>query len=513
MRARLVLAVASVLLALSPVDAQVSVPVRPYVGPATLTGTALPAPPPIGGLSCAGLRCFYAQPPAVCQTSGNGASSNCATTPGGAGAINSVQGLLNAMTQPGDWGLLNDGTYECLADGTDLDEDAGCLFRASGTAANPIVLTFAGTPRGARIRNATTDAPTTYAQANNPTIHLQCRAYVQVLRIYVAGAIRSNCQPSSSAGLAKGIVVEGNEIVRGVAKPGDGNWAALWLGGCNGARIRGNYIHDVRSDFPDVTNESSQTGIKFYTCSDSLVELNTILRAHVVGGANYSQAGGIDDKQDAVGNTHRFNYVNGVNTCIRIQNQAHLYAEARGTRVYGNVCVNGNSSRPLYGIRMEGGLIGDLEVFNNTFAGPFLSCVNFNNPAGAYVRGLKYYNNACRGPFATHNVDTDGGDSATNSAWTLLDYDAYDPAARFRPRAATYATLAAMQAGEPWEDHGLAPTAWGFAGEATGDFTLLATSPLRSAGRAGGVPAGAPVDVGAYGATACAGHACPGSGW
>src|SRR5262249_4815377 len=132
--------------------------------------------------------------------------------------------------------------------------------------------------------------------------------------------------------LEEGIVVQNGEITQGWEEPGGGNWSAIWLLQQNAAWVHHNYIHDI-SVPPGGGQQASGTCIKLYHNTKSIVEYNTCRTVTIPD----SQAGGIDDKAQATDNIHRFNWIEDVNACIRVNNQLH----STGVEVYGNVCIGG----------------------------------------------------------------------------------------------------------------------------------------------------------------------------
>jgi hypothetical protein len=462
--------------------------------------------------SCAGSRCFYV---AVCANNGDGASLSCAAAPGGVGAFNTVQAGLNAATTAGDWVLIGDGTYDCTSDGSgDADVDGGCTVQGSGTSGSAIVITYATTARGPVIRNANTATPTAYSQANNPTLNVTGHDYITIRGLTIQGSIRAfNEKPTSLTALKLGLLIEGNEITRGWADPDDGNWSGVWLEGCRFSSVRGNYIHDITNKLTGAGLQSSLSGIKLYSCIDSTYEYNTVLNAIEVSGG--SHAGGIDDKQDSIRNVHRYNDFKGVQNCLRFQNQ-HALGTATGTQAYGNLCRLGSASGIRYAVEFEDGGFTDLTIYNNTFAGGWNWGMHFTTE-GNPVRGLTVYNNAFRGMTGL-NVDTEGGSNGSTNAWRLLDYNFYGKR-DYRLRSSTHGSRSAMSRAEGVERNGCevardrACKSWGFTNEAGDNYTLLASSPLKNAGRTGGTSDGMPVDIGAFGVTSCVGHLCAGSGW
>jgi hypothetical protein len=277
--------------------------------------------------------------------------------------------------------------------------------------------------------------------------------------------------------------------------------------------VRGNYIHDITNKLKGAGLQASLTGIKLYTCIDSIYEYNTVLNAIEASGG--TRAGGIDDKQDSIRNVHRYNDFKGVPNCLRFQNQ-HRLGNATGTKAYGNLCRLGSASGLRYAVEFEDGGFTDLTLYNNTFAGGWNWGMHFSTE-GTPVRGLTVYNNAFLGMTGL-NIDTEGGLNASTNAWTLLDYNFYGKR-DFRLRSSTHGSRSAMSRAEGVERNGCevgkdaACKSWGFTNEAGDNYTLLASSPLKNAGRTGGTSDGMPVDIGAFGVTSCVGHLCSGSGW
>jgi hypothetical protein len=129
---------------------------------------------------------------------------------------------------------------------------------------------------------------------------------------------------------ARGVVIRNNDISQGWGEVDDGNWAAIFLADQTGARIVGNTIHDV-SVISGGGQQSSGSCIKLYQNTDSIVEYNTCRSTRIAE----SQAGGIDDKAEAIRNIHRFNWIEDTNMCVRVNNQLN----SAGVQIYGNVCI------------------------------------------------------------------------------------------------------------------------------------------------------------------------------
>jgi hypothetical protein len=308
-------------------------------------------------------------------------------------------------------------------------------------------------------------------------------SYVTIQGLRIEGGIWIYGADWSVGNGSRGIVLQDLEITQGWGEVADGNWAAIFLAGVTGAVVKNNYIHDV-SVLSSGGQQSSGSAIKLYFSTDSTVELNTIRTVNI----SESQAGGIDDKDQAVRNTIRYNWVEDINTCIRINSGYN----STGERIYGNVCIaqqRGYPARP--GIRFLVN-ITDLEAYNNTFYGFGQGALTEVGP----ISNARLYNNIFAN-ISTNNLELYNFSSPT------LRYNAYTPGRRFYFVGTNYSSLSAMQGGTGLET-GSAEVDCQFV-SAGSDFHLRSGSPCAGAGRSS---SGAAVDRGAYGVTSCVGRNC-----
>lgn len=111
--------------------------------------------------------------------------------------------------------------------------------------------------------------------------------------------------------------------------------------------------------------------------------------------------------------------------------------------------------------------------------------------------GLTVYNNAFRGMTGL-NIDTESGSNASTNAWALVDYNSYGKQ-DYRLRSSTHGSRSAMARAEGVERNGCevakdsACKRWDFTNEAGDNYTLLASSPLKNAGRRAGHRTGCPL--------------------
>ncbi len=161
--------------------------------------------------------------------------------------------------------------------------------------------------------------PAQTTACSHPTITCLGQSYLTFEGLHVVGAIYLFG--------GTGLVVSNNDVTQGWEGNGDGNWAGIRLESEVNALAQGNVVHDI-----SVTTgggaQSSLSCIKMFKDTGAIIENNTCL--HVAD----SEAGGIDDKDTAVNNIHRFNYFDDVPVCVRVNNQGN----SSGVQIYGNVC-------------------------------------------------------------------------------------------------------------------------------------------------------------------------------
>jgi len=415
-----------------------------------------------------------------CGANGNGRGDGCASTSGGTGAWRDPQSCFTAV-RAGDICYIKNGTYYTSNQGSgDPSESGGFAVGGSGSSGAPITIrNYPGhSPLLANCNVSATD----YSSCARPTITAQNQQYVTIQGLRIEGGIWIYGADWSVGNGSRGIVLQDLEITQGWGEVADGNWAAIFLAGVTGAVVKNNYIHDV-SVLSSGGQQSSGSAIKLYFSTDSTVELNTIRTVNI----SESQAGGIDDKDQAVRNTIRYNWVEDINTCIRINSGYN----STGERIYGNVCIaqqRGYPARP--GIRFLVN-ITDLEAYNNTFYGFGQGALTEVGP----ISNARLYNIFAN--ISTNNLELYNFSSPT------LRYNAYTPGRRFYFVGTNYSSLSAMQGGTGLET-GSAEVDCQFV-SAGSDFHLRSGSPCAGAGRSS---SGAAVDRGAYGVTSCVGRNC-----
>jgi hypothetical protein len=189
-----------------------------------------------------------------------------------------------------------------------------------------------------------------------------------------------------------------------------------------------------------------------------------------------------------VNNVHRFNYIEGaLAQAIRINNQL----QSRGTQVYGNI-INKNRD----GVDLLQGIEG-VDIYNNTFHD-----VGFGyGSRQADVRNVRVWNNIVGMVRSINTLFYFG------VCPTLGDYNAYQTDMRFRLCNGLFRSLSDLRRATGLERSSRVVDCR-FIDAAAGDFRLQPSSPCKTAGRAGGSPGGAQMELGAYGLTNCVGHRC-----
>lgn len=472
---------------------------------------------------------------ADCAFNGNGQAATCAASAGASGAWNSVDNANTGWTAsclPDDTlyiRALDDGTEHIASGNSDNARYHGGLrFPCSGTSGHPVTVTnYPG--EVARIANGVVGC--TLQQCDNSTITTAERDYARVGctdgfygtsgRLVVRGII--TVHGVSSANRAQGIVICGVEATQGWDD--DGNWAPIRIDFTDAAWIHHNYLHDViltdggavycTGGTPgDRCNASSGTGIKIFTGPDTIAEYNTIQRVCVTAncgpnGQFASQAGGIDDKADAVRSIYRYNYIEDVNVCFRFQNQTDQFAASTGVQVYGNVCarvgtvVDGADHGSFV---TENAPITDLLVHHNTFSGFGL---NFVGKGAITAGGFTWRDNVIAavagGSPANRNIWDDGSAFALSAFSASTNNNAYDSDADYQTDG-TFTTIAAWRTAlgsgkESASTEAATTCGTAFIAGTDTNFHIDPVSACKTGSSTGG-------EQGAYGATSCVGHLC-----
>ncbi len=416
-----------------------------------------------------------------CSTEGNGTADQCASGTGSAGAFRDPQSCFSAA-RAGDTCYIKNGTYVSANHGGDPNEDGGFHVDASGTSSAPI--TIRNYPGHSPLLANCPTSQTTFC--DHPTITAYAKSYVVFDGLRVAGTYSLFGVPGSGA---RGIVIRNSEVTVGWEEYAGGNWAGIRLEDQVGALVQYTYIHDIYV----TTNggeQSSGSCVKLYQNTDTIIEYNTCRNVSIPE----SQAGGIDDKAQATRNIHRYNLIERVNACIRINNQLN----STGVQIYGNVCVGApGTERPAVRLIVN---ISGIEIFNNTFYG-FGQGLQIMNEGGP-VSGVRWYNNIVAGS-TVDNID------AYQTGLIVSNYNAWRSGARYRYGGLNVISLSGFLTSGFDAQSSEADCQFVSAGS---DFHLESSSPCRNAGRVGGVSSGAAVDRGAYGVTTCVGRTCQGGG-
>jgi hypothetical protein len=410
-----------------------------------------------------------------CSTSGNGTADQCASSAAGPGAFMGVQSCFDAV-RAGDTCNIKNGTYISNNTGTTPRYNGGFTLAHSGTANAPIIVR--NYPGHRPLLANCTPGQTSYC--DHPTITTPEQSYIVFDGLRVEGGIWMFGVDINNP--VTGNVIKNTEITTGWGGVADGNWAGIFLQDQSHFLIQNNYIHDIFVQTGG-GQQSSGTCIKMYQTADSIVEYNTCRHVPIAD----SQAGGIDDKAQAVRNIHRRNWIEDVPTGIRINNQLN----STGVQVYDNVII----SRDI-GIKLLIDIDG-IDVYNNTIANCTDGLVIANT-----MQNVRFYNNIVTR--ATDNNLTWYANNPTYSNYNAFSSSAAAPA--YRDASVWYYTLAAYQSATGL-DTASAELDCGFAAAST-DFHLSSTSPCHNAGRVGGVAGGQPVDLGAYANVACVGYGC-----
>lgn len=467
---------------------------------------------PVSGCGSAG--CIYVD--SACPTAGNGTIDTCG---GATGRMTNLQTAITAATA-GKVIVVHagSGSYVSTA-GAGYTGQAGFMFTSSGTASDPIVL-----------RNATGERPvlrgcastaTTLAECNRPTITMFGQSYIQItsdncpaniatqasLGLHVYGlVIAYDDGGATESTYAAGNQITCTEIERGYSSLGDGNWSAIWLQSQTGCTVSRNYLHDIEVEtLTGEGSQSSRSGIKTYSAVNCTFASNTIVNVAYSSTNEYGL--GFDCKADCVLDVFEKNLVLNTPTGWRIENQEQPGGPfttngATGTIVRYNLFTSDGSAGVRECWHFEDGKITTVTFHNNDCIGYNEGLGENNHPSTNVCQGITSYNNAFVETIDTNIKLSDG--VGTSCTFALSNYNRFTTAAaapRFRYNATNYTALADWQAsGFGFDANSTEGTdaSFLFTSAVTGDYTLQAASPLQSAGKVGGLSAGAAVDIGAY---------------
>jgi hypothetical protein len=294
-----------------------------------------------------------------------------------------------------------------------------------------------------------------------------------------------------------------------------GNLTAASFNNVDGLVFANNYVHDIRGYAPNDPDHLSAT-LQWGTIN-ALYEHNTIVRA----GPFYAKRGYYFGQYNA---TLRYNYIDASgfrNGHSAIQDFAGDPDAVAGSylHIHNNVLWAGN---PLNLLSSNAGTqqtqSEDVRVYNNTVVfdatippgyGSFLVIHR-------YDPGAMVYNNVFVGPSLPGTVDL-GICMANEGPHRVWDYNRYPADADKWSTFANGAVTFPHEAREPFSEwqaaiagdaHSEQIDDPGFVAEGVDAerYRLAPSSPLVGAGRAGGVPDGAPVDIGAWGGATRIGH-------
>lgn len=475
-------------------------------------------------LSTPGVRAFASRyVDNSCANNGNGTAVGCAASPGGPGAYNNLQSALTAAVA-GDVVIVRNnpsgGQDYVTATGSGYASAAGFGFANSGTSVSPITLT---TYPGERpVLRACASGSTTLAACNRATLSAFNQSYIRItadacpttggttLGFHVYGLVVFYDDSLTEAAMAHGNELSCVEVERGYAPADDGDWSGVQLHGQFGATVRGNLIHDVTA--AGLTGAGAQgaiTGVKLVLATNSQFRFNSVATV------TPSTAGGFDCKADCVLNVFEYNDVRDVGVCINVETGEtaggpYTTNGATGSIIRNNVCVSSAASTQG-AIRFADGKVTTLNLYNNTLAN-FAYGLEEVHPSANACQGITTYNTAFSGTTDAHVFLGDG--TGTSCTLTRSDYHYFGTAAstpKYKYAGTAYNNLTDVVTGTAFEDHSVqvAEASFLFTSSGAGDYTLQGGSPLRNAGRFGGVSTGATTDVGAYvhGVT-CVGYAC-----
>ena len=410
-----------------------------------------------------------------CEFDGDGVADGCAASQGAPGAFRDPQSCFDVV-QGGETCLVKDGTYVTTNDGSDPSDDGGFTVRNSGTAGSPIVIrSYPG--HSPLLANC---PPEQSGYCPRATITAPNRSHIEFacLRVHGGFSIMGGFDYVDDVIIpyGEGMVIRNNEVVQGWGEYADGNWAGIWIGQQNAAHVHHNYIHDI-SVPPDGGQQSSGSCVKLYHNTGSTIEFNTCRSVRIPE----TQAGGVDDKAQAIDNIHRYNWIEDVPCCFRVNNQL----ESSGVQIYQNVCIAGENSSA--GLKLLTTIDG-VEAHHNTFDGFLMSLITLGSEGP--VANASLHDNIFASVGMQHF-------ETYNYVPVLEDYNAYSEGAGFLCGGTWYASLAELQAATPLDDHSLTVDC-----QLTPDYGLSPGSPCAGAGSSGD-------DLGAFvGGIACIGHDC-----
>ena len=384
-----------------------------------------------------------------CLNNGDGLGLGCATTVGGTGAYNDLQVAFNNLVA-GDTLFIRTGTgsYVTSYNPTGSGGTSEAYYHGGfhldahgGTAGSPITVKLYPGDTVPIIANCEI-TKTTYCP--NPTITAFAHDYITFdgltvvgsFNIYGAGNYALGQTPSTN------ITIANCNISEGWGGPGDGNWAGVFLQDEDNVYMHHNFIHDIEipaAAAAGAGQQSSGSQIKVYRNRTSLFEYNTLKRTNITSPAT-TQAGGIDDKDGPVNNEYRYNWIEDVPTCFRLNNQGNSV----GVKIHHNVCISTTTAGYSNGVRQLSGVnaASNFLFYNNTIFNTYDSGIDWASSTGSSA-----YNNIISPRVGAPAGQAIGTVLTSTTALNLLDYNNYAPTTREWqvPRFTRYNTLAAWR--------------------------------------------------------------------
>ena len=443
-----------------------------------------------------------------CQVNGNGNTQTC----GSNGPFHDLHDALAAV-QPGDTVLIKNGTGAYVTNNVGVPWDDG-RHRPHVGGGFHLSVPPGGEP--VRITSAPGHFPLIANCAANdfetfcpvPTFSTGGGGRIIFDRLHIQGGII----------IRSAVSVINSRLSKGYEPEGDGNLGVIKI--IHGANwdvgpIRNNYFHDLYAP----NNPYTKTWIYVFHSENLLIEYNTFEGWEAPRGAGAY----LDKHSHSINLTFRYNLIiNGRGGPKGADAQIHAY---------GNVIHCGDQP-PSDPSRLQAGSGDGLEISGgvqrhntvvNCRAGYYVHPEDSERyPEREGTRAGQLYNNIFNNIYeGIQRIWEPHSPLQPSDYFTGLehiDFNAYTPNRRFFWTFAHY--------GQTWSewrdgvaadfgfDENSAELECAFRDPANHDYRLVPGSACTTFGRVGGVSSGAPIELGAFGVTACVGHLCgPGSGF